>query len=377
MVCGDAGAGILLILAAAAAIAVANSPAAPGYHAWLHDPLPWQPIAALPSLHAWINDAAMAVFFFVIGLEIKREALIGDLADPARRRLPFVAALAGMAVPAAIYFGVAGTAPPLARGWAIPAATDIAFALGVLALLGKRVPASLRLFLLTVAIVDDLGAVIIIAVFYTGTLDAAWLAAAVAAVAAMTAVNRAGSTRGWIYGVLAALAWYALLHSGVHATVAGVAAALTIPLQPNVRGDSLLLRVEHALAPWTAYLIVPVFGFANAGVALARPDATAPATLPLAIAAGLVIGKQVGVFGAVLLADRSGFAPRPASASWLQVWGTALLCGIGFTMSLFVTGLAFPAHPELVDQAKIGILGGSLVSAIAGFVVLRLARRAS
>ncbi len=370
----ESAAGILLIGVAIAAMAVANSPLAAAYHDLFHHPLGWSPVAKLDSLHLWINDGLMAVFFFVIGLEIKREVLDGELSSPAKRRLPVLAAIAGMAVPAAIYLAVAGTGA-LARGWAIPAATDIAFAVGVLGLLGPRVPRSLRLFLLTVAIVDDLGAVAIIAVFYTEQLALGWLGAALAGLAGMIALNRLRIDRALPYTVLAVLVWYAVLHSGIHATIAGVAAAMTIPLRLNRSGDSLLLRMEHALVRWTGFLVVPLFGFANAGVSLAGVGwASVIAPLPLAIASGLVLGKPLGIFGAIALANRFGFASQPEGASWVQLWGIALLCGIGFTMSLFIGALAFPAQPALVEEAKLGVLLGSLISAVLGFAVLRFAR---
>ncbi len=369
---GEAGAGVLLIAVAIAAMLAANSSLAHGYHALFHDTLAWSPIAKLDTLHLWINDAVMALFFFVVGLEIKREVLDGELASPARRRLPVLAAIAGMAVPALVFLIVTKGNPALQPGWAIPAATDIAFALGVLALVGKRAPASLRLFLLTVAIVDDLGAVAIIALFYTATLKLGWLALAAAILGAMITLNRSGTRRGWPYALLGAALWYAVLHSGVHATVAGVLAALTVPLKLDSQGDSLLLRMEHAMAPLSAYLIVPLFGFANAGVSLAGlslGDVIAP--LPLGIALGLFLGKQVGIFGAIWGAQRFGLARPPAGASWTQLWGVALLCGIGFTMSLFIAQLGFPGDPALVDEAKLGVLLGSLLSALGGFLVLR------
>jgi NhaA family Na+:H+ antiporter len=321
----------------------------------------------------------MALFFFVVGLEIKREVLDGALASPDRRRLPVLAALAGMAMPALVYVGVTGADPALAPGWAIPAATDIAFAVGVLALVGGGLPASLRLFLLTVAIVDDLGAVAIIAIAYTPAIALDWLGLAGLLLGVMALLGWRRYPHAPAYAVLAAALWYAVLHSGVHATVAGVLAAFTIPLRPaREHGDSLLLRLEHGLAPWNAYVIVPLFGFANAGVSLgggAGPGGTA--ALPLGVAAGLFLGKPLGVFGAIVLAERTGFAQRPHGASTRQLWGLATLCGIGFTMSLFIGALAFPGQPALIDQAKLGVLAGSLASAVLGFVVLRFARRAA
>ena len=376
---GDAKAGVLLILVAAAALFAANSALSEAYHALFHDPLAWSPVPKLATLHLWINDGLMAVFFFVVGLEVKREVIEGQLSSPAQRRLPVLAAASGMAAPALVYLLIAGGEPGLARGWAIPAATDIAFAMGVLGLLGKRVPASLRLFLLTVAIVDDIGAVLIIALFYTAALKLAWLAGAAAVLSAMVALGRAGVARAWPYILLAIALWVCVLHSGVHATIAGVLAALTIPMTGK-DDDTMLERMEHRLAPWNAYAVVPLFGFANAGVALGGLGmAGVLAPLPLAVAAGLVIGKQLGIFACVYAAHRSGFASRPAHASWPQVWGISLLCGIGFTMSLFIGELAFPGAGEaarlLRDEAKIGILGGSIVSALLGYAILRMTSR--
>ena len=369
---GEAGAGIFLILVACAAMVVANSPLAQTYHDLFHGALAWTPIPKLNTLHLWINDALMALFFFVVGLEIKREVMDGELSNPQRRRLPVLAAAAGMASPALIYFLIAGSTPDLRPGWAIPAATDIAFALGVLALVGRRAPPSLRLFLLTVAIVDDLGAVAIIALFYTGTLKLGWLLLAGGLLAVLGLLNRSGTDRPWPFVLFGVLLWFAVLNSGVHATVAGVLAAMTVPIRLNRRGDSLLLRMEHAMAPVSAYFIVPLFGFANAGVelgALSFADLASP--LPLGIALGLFLGKQAGILGTMWAANRTGFATLPAGASWPQLWGMALLCGIGFTMSLFIAQLGFPASPLLVEEAKLGVLLGSLASALAGFLVLR------
>ena len=371
---GEAGAGILLIFVAIAAMIAANSPLAHGYHALFHGDLPWSPIAKLSNLHLWINDALMALFFFVVGLEIKREVLDGELASPERRRLPVLAAAAGMAVPALVYLAFIGGDSALKPGWAIPAATDIAFALGVLALLGKRAPPSLRLFLLTVAIVDDLGAVAIIALVYTAKVDLAMLGLAALCLGGMLALGRMRVQHGLPYAVLAVAMWFAVLFSGVHATVAGVLAALAIPMRLDGRGDSLLLRMEHALVPWNGFVIVPLFGFANAGVSLDGLGLAAlAAPLPLGVALGLFLGKQLGIFGAIVVAEKTGFAMRPEGASWLQVWGLAVLCGIGFTMSLFIGALAFPGQPLLIEEAKLGVLAGSLLSALTGFALLRWA----
>jgi Na+:H+ antiporter, NhaA family len=372
----EAKQGILLILVAALALLAANSALAPAYHGWFHDPLPWSPIPKLATAHLWINDGLMAVFFFVVGLEVKREIIEGQLSSAEQRRLPVLAAVAGMAAPALVYLLIAGGEPGLARGWAIPAATDIAFAMGVLGLLAKRVPASLRLFLLTVAIVDDIGAVLVIALFYTASIKLAWLGAAAAVFAAMLALNRLKVARSWPFVLLALGLWVCVLHSGIHATIAGVLAALTIPMIGR-DNDTMLERMEHGLAPWNAYLVVPVFGFANAGVALGGLGlAGVLAPLPLAVAAGLVIGKQCGIFACVYAACRLGFARKPIHASWPQVWGVSALCGIGFTMSLFIGELAFPGAGDaarlLRDEAKIGILAGSVVSALLGYAILRM-----
>jgi len=272
---------------------------------------------------------------------------------------------------------VRGADPQLLRGWAIPAATDIAFAMGVLGLLGDRVPASLRLFLLTVAIVDDIGAVLVIAVFYTAGIDLAWLIGAVLVFGAMMALNRRRTASYAPFVGLALLLWFCVLNSGIHATIAGVVAAMAIPMRGR-DDDTMLEHMEHGLAPWSAYLIVPVFGFANAGVALSDIGlAGLLSPLPLGIAAGLFLGKQAGILAAIYAADRLGFAPRPYKASWPEIWGMSILCGIGFTMSLFIGELAFPAGRELIDEAKIGTLLGSLLAALAGFAVLRMTSRPS
>ncbi|MDJ0979961.1 MAG: Na+/H+ antiporter NhaA [Erythrobacter sp.] len=371
----DASAGMLLILVAAAAMLAANSPFSAEYKALFYGHLPWTPVKKLDDLHLWINDALMVVFFFVVGLEVKREIVSGSLADPAARRLPMVAAVAGMITPAAVFLIVSGGGD-YTRGWAIPAATDIAFAMGVLGLLGNRVPASLRLFLLTVAIVDDIGAILVIAIFYTEidslTYFLMWLGASAAVLFVMFGLNRARVGVYWPYILLTVALWYCVLNTGIHATIAGVLAAFTIPLQkPN--GDAMLDRLEHGLAPWSSYLVVPVFGFANAGVSfegLGLENLYDP--LPIAVAAGLFLGKQVGILSVVWVADKSGFAPRPDNASWVEIWGVTILCGIGFTMSLFIGELAFPAYPILKEEAKIGILLGSAVSAVVGYLVLRM-----
>ncbi len=363
---GEAAGGALLMLAAAVAMLVANSPLTEGYFHALHVDL--GPL----SLLDWINDALMALFFLLVGLEIKREFVGGRLARWSHRALPMIAAAGGMAVPALVYLIVAGATPGLARGWAIPTATDIAFAVGVMALLGKRVPTSLKLFLVTVAIVDDVGAVAIIALAYTSDLNVIAMLAVAAVMGGMVALNRAGVTRLLPYLFLGGGLWLAVLLSGVHATIAGVLTAALIPLRgASQETEPPLYRLEHALRPWVTYGIVPVFGFANAGVSLAGMGMDAIlAPLPLGIAAGLFLGKQAGILGAIWLCVRLGIAPKPGGASWAQIYGVCLLCGIGFTMSLFIGGLAF-ADPILTAEVKIGVLSGSILSAVAGYLVLR------
>jgi NhaA family Na+:H+ antiporter len=368
----DAREGILLIAIAVAAMVVANSALSHGYHNLFHGTLSWTPIPKLNNLHLWINDGLMAIFFFVVGLEVKKELITGSLADPAQRRLPVVAAVAGMAAPAAVFLLLTNGEPGLYSGWAIPAATDIAFAMGVVGLLGTRVPAPLRLFLLTVAIVDDIGAVAIIAIAYTPNIKLFWLIASLAVLAVMIGMNRFKVSSVWPYILAALVLWFCVLYSGVHATIAGVLAALTIPMKRR-DGRSMLENIEHALVGWNAYLVVPIFGFANAGVDVRELGLRALLDpLPLAVAAGLVVGKQVGIFSIVAIVDKLGFAKKPAGCSWPEVWGVCILCGIGFTMSLFISGLAFPRYPILVEEAKIGILLGSLISAVMGYAVLRM-----
>jgi len=386
--------GLLLMAMAALAIAIANSPLAPAYF----DALRFH--AGPLSVQEWINDGLMALFFLMVGLEIKREMLVGELCDWPRRLVPGVAAAGGMLVPALVYLAVNHGDAATRHGWAIPAATDIAFALGVISLLGPRVPPSLKVFLAALAIIDDLGAVIIIAVFYTTGLSVTHLLGALAITAALLALNRARVRALVPYLILGAILWALLLQSGVHATIAGVILALTIPLRPpassggpshdhgregsgpgrpassdrDARAGSPLARLERALHLPVNLLIVPLFGFANAGVSFAAAGAaglTGPLTL--GVAAGLVLGKFTGVAGSLYLLARSGLGRLPEGASWPQVLGVAALCGIGFTMSLFIGLLAFD-DPLLHDQVRLGVLAGSLVSGCAGALMLRLAR---
>ncbi len=347
--------------AAALALAVANSPAAPAYFGALH-------IEVLGlSLLDWINDGLMALFFLTVGLEIKRELLGGELSTWRRRALPGLAALGGMAIPALIYAGLNAHDPAALRGWAIPSATDIAFALAVIQLVGKRAPASLKLFLAALAILDDLGAVLIIAVAYTTGLSLPALGLAALTAAVLFAFNRFKVMPLPPYLLVGALLWVCMLKSGVHATIAGVVLAFAIPSGAPLR------RLEHRLHPWISYLVLPLFGFANAGLALtAAAVQGALGSVPVGAALGLLIGKPVGVFGAAFAAVKLRLAARPEGANWAQVFAVAMLCGIGFTMSLFIGLLAF-TDPALQEEAKLGVLAGSLLSGLFGWCLLRLA----
>ncbi|GMU38027.1 MAG: Na(+)/H(+) antiporter NhaA [Phycisphaerae bacterium] len=367
----------MLIGAAVLALLVANSPWGAGYEALLHRALDWHigPLHLPHSPAAWINDGLMVLFFLVVGLEIKREVLVGELSSRAKLALPAVAAAGGLVVPSAIYWLINRDDAATIRGWAIPAATDIAFSLAVLTMLGRRAPLSLKVFLTALAILDDLAAVIIIAIFYTAQVSLPALGLAAAAFAALFALNRADVTRLLPYLVIGVLLWAFVLASGVHATVAGVLLAATIPMGKAAAGSaSPLLRLEHGLHPWVTFLVLPIFGLANSGVALgALPPGTATGTVTLGIAAGLFFGKQVGVFGCAYAAVKLRLAAAPAGASWAQVYGAALLTGIGFTMSLFIGILAFGDANQA--QVRMGVIAGSCASALAGAAVLVLAGR--
>lgn len=366
--------GLVLLAAALLAIIVANSALAPAYFAALQ-----AYIGPLSLLH-WINDALMAVFFLRVGLEIKREVLDGQLSTWSRRALPGVAALGGMIVPGLIYVLINLAEPAALRGWAIPAATDIAFALGVLSLLGSRVPGSLKIFLAALAIIDDLGAVVIIAIFYTAQLNAYAVFGAIFVFCILRGLNAFGYDRLPPYLALGLVLWALVMMSGVHATIAGVMLALTIPIKTTpgkpeaAPEDSPLHRLEHALHLPVCFVIIPIFGFANAGVSFAKlSPAVLSDSLAVGVAAGLLFGKLIGVFGAVVLMERNGWADLPAKATWTQMFGVALLCGIGFTMSLFIGLLAFE-DAAMQDRVKYGILAGSFVAGLSGYFVLRLAR---
>ena len=369
----ESAGGIVLIAAAALALIVANSPLAGVYSDALALPIAISAGAFSIDKAAllWINDGLMAVFFFLVGLEVKRELLEGQLSSWDRASLPLIAAIGGMAVPAVIFILFNSGNPETISGWAIPAATDIAFALGILSLLGPRVPAALKALLLAIAVIDDIGAILIIALFYSGEIDVGMLAWAASAFAGLVACNRMRLSSSIPYVLLTILLWVFVLKSGVHATLAGVAAALTIPM--HARAEAPLERMEHALHPWVAFLVIPIFGFANAGVSLAGlspGDFLDP--LPLGIAAGLLIGKQLGIFGFGWVAVRIGLAQLPEQVGWRQLHALSLLAAIGFTMSLFNGNLAF-ADAARIDAVKLGVLSGSTIAALAGYLLLRSA----
>ncbi|PVZ20087.1 MULTISPECIES: Na+/H+ antiporter NhaA [unclassified Pseudomonas] len=372
----EAASGLMLIAAAALALCINNSPLAGFYQSFLEAPVQLRlgPLNIDKPALLWINDLLMALFFLLIGLEIKREVLQGQLSNVSQVALPGTAAVGGMLVPALIYVALNREDPAALAGWAIPTATDIAFALGVLALLGKRVPASLKLFLMTLAIIDDLGAIVIIALFYTSELAGSALAMAGGCLALLYAMNRLGVTRLAPYLLVGAVLWVCVLKSGVHATLAGVALAFFIPLRtPN----QPLLHLEHALHPWVAYGILPLFAFANAGISLTGMSAESfTHSVPFGIALGLLLGKTAGVFGLTWAAIRLGLAKLPEGANWGQLLGVAILCGIGFTMSIFVGSLAFdPATSPYAGEDRMGILTGSCLAAVLGYAVFRLASR--
>ncbi|MEZ5541954.1 MAG: Na+/H+ antiporter NhaA [Pseudomonadota bacterium] len=374
----EAASGILLLLAAILAMVVVNSPASSLYDALLNTPVEIRVGAfeiAKPLL-LWINDGLRAIFFFLICLEVKREILDGELSEPARVVLPMIAAVGGMAVPAAIYAAMNWGDAAAMKGWAIPAATDIAFALGVLAVLGSRVPRTLKLFLMTLAIVDDLGAIVIIALFYTDNLSVSSLLVAVAALAVLFLLNRRGVLALVPYLLVGLVLWAAVLKSGVHATLAGVLTALFIPNAREAGAQhTQLQQLEHDLHPTVVYGILPLFAFANAGISFEMLTLDALLhPVPLGITAGLFLGKQLGVFGLSWLAIRAGIARLPAGAGWLQLYGVAALCGIGFTMSLFISSLAFEqGGTGIAVDDRLGILAGSVISALVGYAILRYA----
>ena len=371
----DSAGGVLLVFMTMVAMVLANSPYVGFYENFLATPVQARigNLDIAKPLLLWINDGLMAVFFFMIGLEIKREVLTGSLSSPSQEVLPGIAAIAGIAAPALVYICFNGQDAVAIEGWAIPSATDIAFALGVFTLFGSRLPLSLKLFLLSVAIFDDIGAIMIIALFYSSDLSTLSLIVASSALLLLFAFNRLSVRSQAAYIMVGMVVWVAVLKSGVHATLAGFAIAWFIPLKlKNKNGQAMLPHLEHSLHPWVSFAILPLFAFANAGISLTGVSLEALLNpVPLGIAAGLFIGKQVGIFGACWLAIKLGLARLPESATWMQFYAVTIVCGIGFTMSLFIGSLAFEAQgAEYMIDVELGVLIGSLLSAVAGSILI-------
>ena len=370
----DYAIGILLFIAAALAMICANTPFVQYYDLLFSTPVRFTigPLDIHKPLLLWINDGLMAIFFLLIGLEVKQEVLDGELSSPAQVMLPGIGAIGGMVVPALIYAAFNYTDPIAIKGWAIPAATDIAFAVGILALLGKRVPASLKIFLLALAIIDDLGAIVIIALFYTEDLSLASISIGAGLLAILVLFNYRGVNKTGPYLFVGTLLWICVLKSGVHATLAGVLLAFTIPLKAvDRKGRSPLKALQHRLHSKVNYLILPIFAFANAGLELNADQIRSLANpVPLGIVAGLFLGKQIGVFSFCWIAIKAGLAKLPNGAGWMHMYGLSTLCGIGFTMSLFIASLAFENVPDYIVSDRIGVLTGSILSAVMGFAIL-------
>jgi NhaA family Na+:H+ antiporter len=369
----EAASGLILLFAATIALVISNS----NFENFYFDTL--QKYISLGignftlklSIIHWINDVLMTVFFFLVSLEIKREIVQGELSNPKQALLPIIGAVGGMAVPAAIYIIININSPETLNGWAIPSATDIAFSLGVLSLLGKRVPISLKIFLTALAIIDDLGAIVIIAFFYSGNVDVYYLLLMLASILVLVTLNKFNIRNFIPYLIVGILLWEFTHQSGIHATIAGVLLALLIPHNKIDKKKSLLLKLEHSIAPYVAFGIMPLFAFANAGVSL---DGVSLSSLlnpvPLGILCGLFFGKQIGVFLFSYIAVKLNLAQKPNNSNWLALYAVSILTGIGFTMSLFVGNLAFANSPMYLDGVKIGVLSGSLLSTLAGYFLL-------
>ncbi len=367
--------GVVLMIAAIFAMIIANTPLSANYDLILGTYIKvgiGNFEIAKPAI-LWINDGLMAIFFFLVGLEIKREVLAGELSSFDKAILPIMAAIGGMAVPGIIFAIINWGTPENLNGWAIPTATDIAFALGILALIGSRAPIALKIFLLAIAIIDDLGAIVIIAIFYTSELSINALSISMIGFAAAIALNRLGIQRTAPYLLVGIIVWVFVLKSGVHATLAGVLIAFTIPLKTKNEDEALLYKMEHGLHPWVAFLILPVFAFANAGVnftGIGIDDLLQPLTLGIAV--GLFLGKQIGVFLATWIGVKSGIARLPENVSWKHVYGVACLTGVGFTMSLFIGSLAFTTA-DVMNAVRLGVVLGSVLSGIIGYLLLKSA----
>jgi NhaA family Na+:H+ antiporter len=374
----ESASGLILLFAAAIALMLSNSNFDTVYFNTLQKyiNLGIGSFSLKLSVIHWINDVLMTVFFFLVSLEIKREIVQGELSNPKQALLPIIGAVGGMAVPAAIYIVININSPDTLNGWAIPSATDIAFSLGVLSLLGKRVPISLKIFLTALAIIDDLGAIIIIAFFYSGNVEIYYLILMVAAVLVLVILNKL-NVRSFIpYLLIGILLWEFTHQSGIHATIAGVLLALLIPHDKKDKNKSLLLRLEHSIAPYVAFGIMPLFAFANAGVSLEGISfATLLKPVPLGILCGLFFGKQIGVFLFAYISVKLNLAQKPNNSNWTALYAVSVLTGIGFTMSLFVGNLAFANSPMYLDGVKIGVLGGSLLSTVLGYFLLRFSTK--
>jgi NhaA family Na+:H+ antiporter len=373
----EVGPGILLLIMAILAMIIMNSPLASYYEDIFRTKVVFGigPVIIDKPFLLWVNDGLMAIFFFLIGLEIKRELMVGHLSDIRQALLPLGAAVGGMAVPAIVYLFVTHGVEGAANGWAIPAATDIAFAVGVLALLGPRVPVPLKVFLLTLAVADDLGAIIIIALFYTDHLNIGSLVIAFAALGALILMNYSNVGNKSAYLFVGFIMWVAVLKSGVHATLAGVALGFCIPYTLPKQESSPVVRLEHELHGFSSYIVLPLFAFANAGVAIGEQGlAILGHQVPIGIAAGLFLGKPIGVMLFCFIILKFGIAQMPRHVNWGQLFGVSLLCGIGFTMSLFIGSLAFGGMGNpLAGLDRLGILTGSILSAVVGFIVLKKA----
>jgi len=376
----DSSSGVILIAVTILALILSNSALSGIYESFLHIPVEirFGSLSIDKSLYHWVNDGLMAIFFLLIGLEVKREILEGHLSSVSQIVLPGVAAIGGMVVPAAVYLYFNGDSDVAVNGWAIPTATDIAFALGILSMLGKRVPVSLKIFLMALAIIDDLGAIVIIAIFYTAELSTLSISVAAAALSVLVILNLMGVSKKAAFFVVGAVLWISVLKSGVHATLAGVALAFTIPLSAideDKRQVSPLKEIEHSLHFWVAFFILPLFAFVNAGVNFQNISISQMSgAVPMGIILGLFVGKQVGVFGFSWLAIKLKIAKMPEGSSWLQLYGVSLLTGIGFTMSLFIVSLAFEDDSLFQYTDKLAILIGSLLSGVLGYAILRMSK---
>ena len=374
----EASGGLVLLIAAAIALFLSNSDLSEYYFKVLntHLLIGTRSFGLDLSILHWINDALMAIFFFIVTLEIKREFIQGELSKVKQASLPIIGAIGGMALPAIIYVIINFETGNTLKGWAIPSATDIAFSIGVLSLLGKRIPISLKIFLMALAIIDDLGAIIIIAIFYSGELQYMYLFLMLASFFALLILNKIGVKKFIPYLLIGLLLWYFTHGSGIHSTISGVLLALSIPHRDHEKDFSLLLKMEHAISPYVIYGIMPLFALANAGVSLKGISInTMMAPVPLGILCGLFFGKQIGVFLFSYLAIKLKFAEMPSNSNWIKLYGVGILTGIGFTMSLFVGNLAFTDNMQYIDGVKIGVLSGSLLSTLAGYLLLLLATR--